>query len=839
MTHFAYPNVENLFHTLEEKDKTVFIGCGRFTAISSAEKEIIYRTLLKKQSLIQGIEKIEFAYKTFVHHPVNQDMEIYERTHPQNDFVDHDSFAFAYFLALVNCSKSLKPDIRDDIWCMGRITVSTEKKPCLDVKYDIEQTDQAEFEIALTAFINDDFSSLFIVPEKNITSKIEAICKNHKTGNGKRTKILSVDDFRSGFSGETKTVLKVRTDELKALIHILFESGPFYALTEKFLSRIPEKISTFLLSKSVIPWTGRNMSYAAVTHFAYPNIMNDELRYCGFLTIFPSSCEDELKYSSENPDTNIRNILDCYKKLIKSPQIKTGSVFERKDQGGREYQGPSMGLAYLLSFVGCHRPLRIPVNNDIWCTGAVSGDGSCFVEKVDADEFNVKLEAFLENETDNLFIVPEKNINETNQNMISEGNADILTIKAFKKRYAGRKNKKTILKVRGDELEYLTETLFAETRDFRIIRLTLAALLVSLIVYFLSGTQLFQAAESGILNQMFRIRGIQKPSSKIKIISIDDTDIKLMGSWPWKRNNHLTLLEILNNPDCRVRTIGYNIIFSDSYDDKTDKLFSEYIKKASNVVIPMTFDDSGLNRVLPYESLRDIRGLGFVYKSESPGFDIKMKDYFFYGVEVLKNYLWCDNSDVNESEEKMTLVSPYGDKTVIPLYRGRKFYLNYYGPYNVWQDQTYPFHKILKAHRQSLNKEKTVIELDDFKNKIVIVSVTATALANIHKQPFGNDYGVYFIATFLSNALNNEFLIRISDLNNVFLLFTLNFTLGFILCKQPKYCITIFLGWLCVLTGSIYFLFSLKHLWINTVAHLVAMTLTAVLTNTYVRGKKS
>lgn len=844
MAHFAYPNVAPTFNGLR-KAGAKFIGCGRFAIIPDSEKKIIYRSLADRRAYIKGIEKIEYVYEQLVADtvaaPDEPDRGIYERVDKRADSCDHKAFTFAYFLAMVSCCKKISLNIPNDIWCTGRMMVDRDRKPYLDVTESA--TDASDFEIGLRAFLRDDFSSLFIVPEKNITPNIKSICKTYHKG---QARIQSLNNLQTRYSLKDKTILKVKPYELKALVFTFFESGRMHGLIKKLLPSIPAMPYNFLLSQAIIPpVTGRRTSHMAVTHFAYPNIVNNKFVCCGRLTTFPNGYGDKLTYFSKFPDTpNLDNILDGYKEFIHDFSEPVARVYEKRDQPEKEYQGGSLDLAYFLSLVACYRPCRLDIYNDIWCTGCLP-DESRFVENVDVENFNVKLESFLQDGSDDLFIVPEKNINQTNQDLLSN-NADVLSVKEFKERsFKYPFGKKTILKVKGSELPALIDSLFIEkTKDLWIIRLILTTIFVVATISFLSNTRLSQTIESDILDYMFRIRGPQKPGSEIIIIGIDDTDINLLGPWAWLREKHLLLLQILQK--YRVRTVGYDILFFDSHHNEADFRFSEQIETMSNVVVPMTFEISGdntevkINKIFPYNELKNVVPMGFVYSSNGPGarngFDMKKEGYYFFGLEVLKNHMWCEDEDMSELGDKMVLVSPWdGKRAVIPLDEENRFYLNYHGPQSIWKHQSFHFNQVLKAHKQIKNNEQPVVNLFDFSGKIVLVGAAGTAMGDIHRQSFGNDYGLNIIATFLDNALNNDFITRFSGADNILLLFLLNFVLGFMLVNLPKLRhITAFLA-IAIILGGGYYLFLAERLWIDMGGYILGVLLTYILAGKYIR----
>ncbi len=74
----------------------------------------------------------------------------------------------------------------------------------------------------------------------------------------------------------------------------------------------------------------------------------------------------------------------------------------------------------------------------------------------------------------------------------------------------------------------------------------------------------------------FRIRGEEKPKSKVIILAIDSDSIEQIGRWPWRRDYLAVLLQ--NLFDLKVKTVGLDIVFSEA-DERIPGEIKEILKE--------------------------------------------------------------------------------------------------------------------------------------------------------------------------------------------------------------------------------------------------------------------
>lgn len=150
-----------------------------------------------------------------------------------------------------------------------------------------------------------------------------------------------------------------------------------------------------------------------------------------------------------------------------------------------------------------------------------------------------------------------------------------------------------------------------EWRIFLLLILTIAALLGSL-----RGIgQTDRTIYDGL------IRFSQHPAlDQVVIIAIDKVSLTSLGRWPWQRNVHAELLDILTRSSAKA--IGMDIIFSEPeavYDD--DAILAAAIARNNRVVLPVLVErtSTGLQTTLPLSSLKAAaRGLGHTHFTFDP-----------------------------------------------------------------------------------------------------------------------------------------------------------------------------------------------------------------------------
>ena len=115
-----------------------------------------------------------------------------------------------------------------------------------------------------------------------------------------------------------------------------------------------------------------------------------------------------------------------------------------------------------------------------------------------------------------------------------------------------------------------------------------AGIVITLLFILFSGSHFISDIERSAYD--FGVRASnKKPSNKIAIIAIDDNSIANLGRWPWPRDKHARLLDLLNKTDTAV--IGQTIFFTEPQQDPGLQNFNEILDFYNNSNIPSIAGD--------------------------------------------------------------------------------------------------------------------------------------------------------------------------------------------------------------------------------------------------------
>jgi len=301
---------------------------------------------------------------------------------------------------------------------------------------------------------------------------------------------------------------------------------------------------------------------------------------------------------------------------------------------------------------------------------------------------------------------------------------------------------------------------------------------------------LLQRLEYWALDYRFHLASKSIGNSKIVIITIDDKSIQRLGPWPWPRSYHAKLIDILTQAKAKV--IGLDIIFS-TPNRKEDQRLVEAIKKAKNVIIaayPMIPTQISFTRniltvehiQIPIKEMAKVaKGIGHiavVYDKDGivrrvPAL-LKTKDktLLAFGIEVA---LACKK----EKQRKIAFDSNslQVNSIKIPLDSEGNMLINYIGGPHSFTE--IPYYRVIKGE----------IPADFFKDKIVLVGVTASGLSNTWATPFinqGEMHSIELHANVIHTILNKRFFIHLGKKQSIFFILFLGIISGFIFYRFPR-----------------------------------------------------
>jgi len=291
---------------------------------------------------------------------------------------------------------------------------------------------------------------------------------------------------------------------------------------------------------------------------------------------------------------------------------------------------------------------------------------------------------------------------------------------------------------------------------------TTALLLLIQVVGLIPGvTTPIERIEYSARDLAVRFRGVEKPSSDIVIVAIDDFSFSWTGyHWPWPRSYLAEIVDQVNAGGGKV--VGVDIILSEpDPDPANDKAFAKSLGNSpASVAVVQIINNSGegyssfsLSQPLsPYR--RSLKGLGItsftraedaIVRSVQAFDSYQNETYYNWAFEIARLYLGVDApTDPTSSSVQ------FNGKTV-PL-RSSQMLVNFAGP-----AKTYTTYSAADVH------DGVTLEAnpDAFRDKIVLIGATTLTLQDIYPTPFSTQNptpGVEIVANAVDTIITGSYI---------------------------------------------------------------------------------
>ncbi len=351
--------------------------------------------------------------------------------------------------------------------------------------------------------------------------------------------------------------------------------------------------------------------------------------------------------------------------------------------------------------------------------------------------------------------------------------------------------------------------------------------LIVLFVFLLASTDFFNNIEHKAKDLFFIIRGKRELTDKIVIVDIgDDTFSSLNIQWPFPRSYYAKLIK--NLEDAGADEIIFDIEFTENSTAKEDSILGSVASKYKNIVFAGKIISSNDKNYKKSQILTPISQLngnnwGIVnIVNDNDGFVRRYQLFqkvgkkYFYSLGVEGASLLFGKKNVQNYSRFLKIE----DKT-IPKYNKTTALLNYFGPSGYFKRVDFADvldDKDFELPTLDLNSYEDLKAKGVFKNKIVIVGVSAVEFHDVHPTPFYLAKkvftpGVEIHATFLEMFLQGAFLKRFNY--NFFLLILLILTIIFFyfsIFVSPNKSIIIYIIALLSYPVVAYFLFAKQSL---------------------------
>lgn len=328
---------------------------------------------------------------------------------------------------------------------------------------------------------------------------------------------------------------------------------------------------------------------------------------------------------------------------------------------------------------------------------------------------------------------------------------------------------------------------FFSKKNLQLYFIAVATLLLSLLSYF----RVFEVYELQTYDWRCQLRGARPVSSDIVMIDIADDTLSNIGAWPFSREYHSALIDVLNEHGAAA--VIFDILFVEARPEE-DAIVAKSAKEANNVYFAYAFTEpqrtaSGFVAesylaplVEAYEAsakrtgyINVVADIDGKRRKIVPMLRHQDKDHFHISLEAAMDALGVDRQKVFiDPSHRLNL----SDKLRIPLDEEGYMPINFAGR---WEEtfQHYSYYHVLYAQRQIYENEKPILDLSKLKGKICIVGHTATATHDANATPLEPIYpNVGIHANILNSILKQDFISRAGRLWNVLILLFLTAWIG-------------------------------------------------------------
>lgn len=345
------------------------------------------------------------------------------------------------------------------------------------------------------------------------------------------------------------------------------------------------------------------------------------------------------------------------------------------------------------------------------------------------------------------------------------------------------------------------------------------------------------------------------PSRNIVVLAVDDASLELLwekyGEWPIPRNVYGDVIKYIEEQKPQAIIFDMMFIKSLKSSPEADEYLTEMMNKYPNIYTGMNFDkrepevrkpvdlpqrlevninNSSDVKIKSYENCRTLmqslmdsnvnigltnaeRQRDGITRTVPPILSYKGKFYPSLMFKAASDVLIPDNNNQYYISSDRILKA---GNTKLHLLKTGDVILNWYSDF-----QEYPFYKLINEMENSKYVPKY-----DFKNKVVVVGVTADAMYDIKSVPVSKEYpGVLVQATVYNNMLDNNFIQKTELLQNMLILICVIGIVGGIVMLSTS---TLF-AFLSTSLFAIAYLFvsyyvmAYKNIWIPVILPVIAI----------------
>lgn len=335
----------------------------------------------------------------------------------------------------------------------------------------------------------------------------------------------------------------------------------------------------------------------------------------------------------------------------------------------------------------------------------------------------------------------------------------------------------------------------------------------------------FWSLEYQGLDFLFKARGPRPVNPNIIVIEIDDRAINDFGRWPWPRGYHAELIDILEK--YKPKAIVFDILFTEPQAEhpEEDEKLAVQAKKLGNVFFASFFDLEA-----------DKTAIGKNFEARSATFPLKKlvqnaKGYGFVNIlvepdgKVRKLPILITYQGKAYPSLDLMAASHYLDVDPFRLHvntdRKGFMWINYAGGFDKFKRVS--FSDIPISANQTDAGEKPNVDLNIFKDKIVLIGLTATGTEDYWSTSVSELYpGIGIRASSINTILQKDFISRVFAPEIFLILLFLGAAFGIVIPKRtPFQGLTFFLVVVSGIMISAAIIFRFFNIWMDFATMLV------------------
>ncbi len=323
--------------------------------------------------------------------------------------------------------------------------------------------------------------------------------------------------------------------------------------------------------------------------------------------------------------------------------------------------------------------------------------------------------------------------------------------------------------------------IFERGAKYKIVVHLLFGILIGTFIAHLYNSHTLERLELITLDIRFRLRPPISASSQLVHIDMYEDSVQAFGRWPWSREWHAAITSVLSK--YKPRMIIYDVVFSEEGNPENDATFSKAIRQAGDVYLGFMYDTGeslrkdfykgiGIKSVFePIKILKDAaKGVGYLnappdkpdgtLRRIPPVIEYKNKKTFHISVKSSLDLLGIKEKDISFSPDRnlITLKTPQGEIIKVPLDRNNQLIINWVAKWGK-AFRHFSYFDVIMSHKPTQENRTPTIDLNIFRDKIILIGLTTSGGIDIKPTPIQNTYpSVGAITAVINSFLNRDFI---------------------------------------------------------------------------------